>query len=107
MRSNRICSPPRGAEAQAAAAAAVDAPASAPRKHENWGYNAPDWTVPVEGWTPLKSGEHPRLVFRKAELPRLKKRAETPEGQLMIQRLKKLLDGQRRQRRTLRFHQSG
>ena len=63
------------------------------RKHENWGYNEPDWTTDVAGWVPLKPGEHPRLVFRKADLPRLKKRAESPEGQVMIAHLKKLLDG--------------
>jgi hypothetical protein len=75
------------------AAAQENVAASKLRKHENWGYNAPDWTAPVKNWTPPEPGEHPRLVFRKADLPRLKQRAETPEGRAMIERLKKLLEG--------------
>ncbi len=63
------------------------------RKHVKWGYSDPDWTTDVKGWSPLEAGEHPRLVFRKADLPRLEKRAETAEGKIMIGRLKKLLDG--------------
>ncbi len=62
------------------------------RKHENWGYNDPDWTVCVPKHVPPQAGEHPRLVFRKADLPRIKARAETPEGRVIIQRLRKLLD---------------
>ena len=66
---------------------------SEPRKHVKWGYADPDWTTDVKGWTPVEAGEHPRLVFRKADLPRLRRRADTPEGKVMIARLKKLLDG--------------
>jgi hypothetical protein len=36
--------------------------------------------LPVEGFKALEPGEHPRLFFRKADLPELRKRAETPEG---------------------------
>lgn len=63
------------------------------RQHEKWGYDAPDWTVDVAGHEPVKPGEHPRLVFRKADLPNLKQRAQTPEGKVIIERLQKLLDG--------------
>jgi hypothetical protein len=62
------------------------------RKHENWGYNAPDWAVDVPNRAPIQPGEHPRLVFRKPDLAALKKRAETAEGKVMIGRLNKLLD---------------
>lgn len=51
------------------------------------------WPAKVEGHRPPKPGEHPRLFFRKADLPALRARAETPEGQAMIQRLKELLGG--------------
>ncbi len=64
-----------------------------PRTHVKWGYDDPDWTTNVKGWTSLETGEHPRLVFRKADLPRIRKRAESPEGKVMLARLKKLLDG--------------
>jgi len=65
----------------------------APRKHENWGYNDPDWTADVQGWVAVQPAEHPRLVFRKTDLARLKQRAETSEGQAILQRLRNLLDG--------------
>jgi len=51
------------------------------------------WWVPVKDWTPVQPGEHPRLFFRKADLPALRERAVTPEGKAMIERLKKLLGG--------------
>jgi hypothetical protein len=46
-----------------------------------------DWATAVKDWVPVKPGEHPRLVFRKGDLPALKKRAETPEGKAILQRL--------------------
>jgi hypothetical protein len=61
-------------------------------KYEVWGERDADWTAPVEGWTPVQPGEHPRLVFRKGDIPRLKQRAETPAGKAMVERMKALLD---------------
>ena len=52
-----------------------------------------EWPTDVPGFVPVKPGEHPRLVFRKTQLPALKKRAERPEGKVMIERLKKQLAG--------------
>ncbi|MBM4033642.1 MAG: hypothetical protein FJ291_17930 [Planctomycetes bacterium] len=52
-----------------------------------------DWPADVPGWLPPKPGEHPRLLFRQADLPELKKRAETPEGKAIVKRLRFLLDG--------------
>lgn len=51
------------------------------------------WPAAVAGHVPLTAGEHPRLFLRKAELPALKARAATPEGQAIIARLRQLLDG--------------
>ncbi|MBL8795629.1 MAG: hypothetical protein JNM56_17115 [Planctomycetia bacterium] len=51
------------------------------------------WPAPVKDWVPVQPGEHPRLFFRKADLPELKKRAETPEGKAILARLKMLLGG--------------
>jgi len=57
---------------------------------------APDeksWPAPVKDFVEPKPGEHPRLFFRKAEVPALRKRAETPEGKMIVARTKALLDG--------------
>ena len=43
---------------------------------------------PVAGHVPLKPGEHPRLLFRASDLPALKERLRTPEGQAMFALLK-------------------
>ncbi|WP_145087227.1 hypothetical protein [Anatilimnocola aggregata] len=51
------------------------------------------WPAEVVGWQKPKPGEHPRLLFRIADLPDLKKRAETTEGQAILRRLRYLLDG--------------
>ncbi len=51
------------------------------------------WWLPVEGFEPPASGEHPRLFFRRSDLPALRARAETQAGQAIIARLRQLLDG--------------
>ncbi len=59
--------------------------------------DAPDspgaWPAPVKGFVAPQPGEHPRLFFRKADLPMLRQRAQTPEGRMLIERCKFLLDG--------------
>lgn len=53
------------------------------------------WPRKIEGVSPPKPGEHPRLVFRKAELTKLKKRAtETPEGRAIMARAREVLGSQ-------------
>jgi hypothetical protein len=47
----------------------------------------------VPNFVPLQAGEHPRLFFRKVDLPALRKRAATPEGKAIVARLKALLGG--------------
>ncbi len=51
------------------------------------------WPAPVAGFVAPTADEHPRLFFRKADLPNLRARAKTPEGQAIIARLKLLLGG--------------
>jgi hypothetical protein len=51
------------------------------------------WYAPVKGFKPPTAGEHPRLLFRKSDLPALRKKAQTPEGQAILKRLRFLLDG--------------
>ncbi len=48
----------------------------------------------VEGVRPLEPGEHPRLIFRREHIEKLRDRAEnTPEGRAMLQRLRQRLEG--------------
>ncbi len=51
------------------------------------------WFAPAPGHQPVAPGEHPRLFFRKSDLPELRRRAATPEGQIILARLRQLLDG--------------
>jgi hypothetical protein len=51
------------------------------------------WPAPIEGHVPVKPGEHPRLIFRRSDIPGLKARAKTPEGRQIIAMLKKALEG--------------
>jgi len=46
----------------------------------------PLWTEPAPAFKPLGPNEHPRLIFRKSDLPMLKKRLETPEGKAIMER---------------------
>ena len=55
--------------------------------------DASPWFVPVKGWRPVKPGEHPRLFFRKSDLPELRHRAETAEGKALLARLRATLGG--------------
>ena len=51
------------------------------------------WPAEVAGWRAVAPGEHPRLLFRKADVSELRARAQTAEGQALLQRLRVLLDG--------------
>jgi hypothetical protein len=55
------------------------------------GVQAAAGPTPVPGFKSPEPGEHPRLFFRKSEIPELRKRAETPEGRAIVERLKFLL----------------
>jgi hypothetical protein len=51
------------------------------------------WFTEAPGHKPLAAGEHPRLFFRRSDLAALRRRAETPAGRYLIERLKTLLGG--------------
>jgi hypothetical protein len=51
------------------------------------------WPAEVKGHVPVAPGEHPRLLFRKSDLPELRRRARTPEGKAILKRLRVLLNG--------------
>jgi hypothetical protein len=54
----------------------------------------PLWTEPPAGFKKLEPNEHPRLIFRKHDLPTLKKRLETPDGKAIFARMMELLPAQ-------------
>lgn len=62
------------------------------------------WHVPVAGYRPPVAGEHPRLLFRRSDLPALKAKASTPEGQAVLRRLRFLLDGAQGETMTSHFN---
>ncbi len=53
----------------------------------------PSWPSPVPAYRAPAAGEHPRLLFRKEDLPALRERAGTPEGKLLVERLRRQLNG--------------
>jgi hypothetical protein len=57
------------------------------------GPQEPPWPSPVPGYKAPAPGEHPRLLFRKEDLPALRARAATPGGRLLIERLRRQLNG--------------
>jgi formylglycine-generating enzyme required for sulfatase activity len=55
--------------------------------------SAGPWFLSVSGHVPPAAGEHPRLLFRRTDLPALRVKAATPEGRAILQRLWQLLNG--------------
>ena len=55
------------------------------------GERQPLWPTPITNYKPLAPQEHPRLIFRNHELSTLRETVKTPEGQAIIQQLKKAL----------------
>jgi VCBS repeat-containing protein len=51
------------------------------------------WFASVKDFKAVQPGEHPRLFFRKGDVPELRRRAATPEGRQIVQRLRQLLNG--------------
>jgi len=51
------------------------------------------WPADVPGYVPPEPGDHPRLLFREADIPALREKAKTPEGQAILKRLREQLDG--------------
>ncbi len=67
--------------------------ATAARADDETPANETPWPASVSGFAAPAAGEHPRLLFRKANLPEIRKRAQTPEGQAIVKRLRVLLNG--------------
>jgi hypothetical protein len=65
------------------------------------------WPVDVKGHVAVKPGEHPRLLFRRTDIDRLREKAKTPEGQAMIRRLRKQLNGSDGESMPANFVQRG
>jgi len=51
------------------------------------------WPSPVKDFKPPQAGEHPRLFFRDHQVAEMRKRAATPEGKVIVERLRMLLGG--------------
>lgn len=51
------------------------------------------WPADVPGFRPPAPGEHPRLLFRQADLPALRAFAQAPEGRAILERLRRCLNG--------------
>lgn len=49
------------------------------------------WPKKIANYQPIKPQEHPRLIFRTAQLPYLRQKAKTPTGQAILAQLKKTL----------------
>ncbi len=54
---------------------------------------AEPWPADIKGHVAVKPGEHPRLLFRRSDLPALRARAKTPEGAAILKRLRITLNG--------------
>jgi hypothetical protein len=61
------------------------------------------WPKKVEGYTPVKPGEHPRLLFRRSDLKAIRAKADTPAGKAIVKRLRYLLDGKNGETMTTVF----
>ena len=73
------------------AMAAGGAGAGLPKKIRDLGTGP--WPVEVKGFVPVQGGEHPRLLFRKSDLPALRERMKTPQGKAVLKRLRAQLNG--------------
>jgi hypothetical protein len=61
----------------------------------SWDVPVPDmkeWWAPTPDFDTLDTGEHPRILFRAADLPKLQQKMQTAEGEALLQRLRYLLN---------------
>ena len=62
----------------------------------SWNQEVPafeSWWKPVEGFSEVESGEHPRLLFRQKDINALREKMNTSEGKAFLHRLRFLLNG--------------
>ena len=72
-----------------------------------WRYESNDaawFTPPASDFRPVAPGEHPRLLFRADDVPALREKMNTPEGQAIVARLRALL-GENGEAMTDRFNE--
>jgi hypothetical protein len=81
-----------GTRAGFAVAALVALAAAGLRSPSAAGQETP-WPSDVPNFKAPEPGEHPRLLFRKSDLPKLRARAKTPEGEAILKRLRACLNG--------------
>jgi hypothetical protein len=63
-----------------------DAPVEREVKGRVTGTLGPLWSEPRPGFEKLATNEHPRLIFRKRDLPAIQQRLATPEGKAIMAR---------------------
>ena len=66
------------------------------QEYGSWNEPIPDietWWQPAEDFVPVSPEEHPRLLFRQQDLPALRQKMQTPEGQALLKYLRLLLNG--------------
>lgn len=66
------------------------------QEYGSWHVPVPDlhtWYASVPDFKEVQPGEHPRLLFRQKDIPALRKKMKSTEGQAIIKRLRYLLDG--------------
>ena len=61
----------------------------------------PPRPIRVKDFRPVQPGEHPRILFRKADLPRLRERAKTPFGRAYIEKAKASIANDRYSKDTI------
>ena len=74
----------------------VIALAASAQEFGSWDVPVPNperWWAPVPGFVPVEPGEHPRILFREKDLPWLRSKMDKPEGQILLSRLRELLNG--------------
>ncbi len=66
------------------------------QEYGSWHVPIPDlhtWYASVPDFKEVQPGEHPRLLFRQKDIPALREKMKSSEGQAIIKRLRYLLDG--------------
>ena len=50
------------------------------------------WARPIADFTAPKPGEHPRIIFRKDDLPEIRRRAQSEQGQVVLDRARQMIE---------------
>jgi hypothetical protein len=52
-----------------------------------WPVYLPSWPSPMPAWVPVQPNEHPRILFRRKDIPTMQARARSPIGRFYMQQL--------------------